>query len=116
MEGQLSIFDFLQCKRSLNDYWKSEKEGKPIRLTTDELQAEQNRLGERCAMWFIVTEKKCCGCYPMLKMTRSWLKELSYAECLVCGKHTEPVDDYSWKHTVTNWNEGRIKTERSKNT
>lgn len=106
--NQLTIFDYLPSRRTLNDYWNAEKIGKPIRLTAEELKAEQEKLGNRCSMWFIVTEKKCCGCYPMLKMTRSWLKEMSYAECIVCGRHTEPVDDYSWKATKRRWDDGNI--------
>ena len=49
MEGQINIFEFIKPakKRTLNDYWNAEILGKPIRLTSEELQAEQNRLGKK---------------------------------------------------------------------
>lgn len=105
MEGQINIFEFIKPakKRTLNDYWNAEILGKPIRLTSEELQAEQNRLGKKMAFWFLLDVPKCCGCFPILKHTNSWLQPLDYAECIVCGKHTKPINDYSWQGTKKAW-------------
>lgn len=105
MEGQISIFDYTKPvkSRTLNDYWNAEMTDNPIRLTKDELASEQRKLGNCLGMWFLTDVPKCCGCYPVLKRTSGWLKQLCYAECIVCGKKTKPVDDYSWIHTREEW-------------
>lgn len=103
---QMDIFDYIGKPRTLNDYWSAELSGKPIRLTSYELQAAQAKLGRMCSYWFHITENKCCGCYPILKQTKHIHKPLCYAECIVCGKRTKPVDDYSWKETVRRWDAG----------
>lgn len=105
MNGQMSIFEFIQPvkKRTLNDYWHAEALGQPIRLTREELQAEQERFGKNIAWWFLTGVPKCCGCFPILKQTDHFLKPLSYAECIVCGRKTKPVDDYSWQGTRKAW-------------
>lgn len=105
VKGQFSIFDFLKPdkKRTLNDYWHAEAIGKPIRLTSEELKLEQERIGENVGWWFLADVPKCCECYPILKQTKHWLNPLSYAECIVCGRHTKPIDDYSWQGTRKAW-------------
>lgn len=89
--------------RTLNDYFESEALGKPIRLNSTELQIAQEELGDNCSWYFYVTRNKCCGCYPMLKQTNHLHKPLAYLECIVCGRKTKPVDDYSWIHTKKAW-------------
>jgi len=105
MNGQISIFEFIQPvkKRTLNDYWHAEAIGQPIRLTSEELQAEQNRLGIHAYWYFATDVPKCCGCYPMLKVANRGFNDLYYAECLVCGNKTKPIDDYSWQGTRKAW-------------
>lgn len=102
---QMSIFEIIQPikKRTLNDYWEAERSKTPIRLTSEELQAEQEKLGKNVGWWFLTDVPKCCGCLPILKQTNHWLQPLSYAECIVCGRKTEPIDDYSWKSTRKAW-------------
>lgn len=107
MNGQISIYEFIKPvkKRTLNDYWHAEAIGKPIRLTSEELRSEQERIGENLGWWFLTGNdiQKCCGCYPILKQTNHPFKPLSYAECIVCGNQTKPIDDYSWQYTRKAW-------------
>lgn len=90
-------------ERTLNAYWHAERIGKPIRLTSEELQSEQEKLGKNVGWWFLTGVPKCCGCYPMLKQTDHWLQPLDYAECIVCGRKTKPINDYSWQGTRKAW-------------
>lgn len=105
MNGQINIYEFTKPvkKRTLNDYWHAEAIGKPIRLTSEELQSEQERIGKNVGWWFLTGVPKCCGCYPILIQTAHWHNPLCYAECIVCGNQTKPIDDYSWKGTRKAW-------------
>ena len=106
-DGQMSIFDLAESEqplRTLNDYWHAEALGKPIRLTSKELKAEQDRLGENVGWYFAADVPKCCDCFPMLKHTGG-IDEKDYLECIVCGRRTEPVHDYSWRESRRLWTE-----------
>ena len=105
IEGQITIFDFMEPdkKRTLNDYWHAEAIGKPIRLTKEELQSEQKKLGKNVGWWFLADVPKCCGCYPIMQQTKSNYDPYSYAECIVCGRRTKPIKDYSWQGTRKAW-------------
>ncbi|MED9905255.1 MAG: hypothetical protein UFG06_13880 [Lachnospiraceae bacterium] len=104
-EGQISLFDIIkpEQKRTLNDYWHSQAIGNPFHFTRDELISEQEKYGKNISWWFLINVPKCCDCYPMLQHTNEWHNEKSYTECLVCGRKTEPINDYSWQCTKNAW-------------
>ena len=97
---QISLFDILK-PRTLNDYLKATRMKKPFRFEAWELQKEQERLTH--PEWYFLKGTKCCGCWPMLQQTNHNFKPLSFCECLICGRKTEPVDDYSWQETARRW-------------
>ena len=68
-----------------------------------EPKEEQKRQGGFLRFYFHTDGKKCCGCFPLLRQIRKGFKELSYGQCLVCGRKTDPVDDYSWTDTKKQW-------------
>ena len=97
---QMTLFDIIR-PRTLNDYWDAQRQNKPFRFEAWELQLEQERLTH--PGWYFLIGTKCCGCWPMLQQTNHNFKPLCFAECLVCGRKTEPVDDYSWMETAKRW-------------
>lgn len=103
MNEQLSLFGTVIPGRTMGDYWDAEIKSKPIRLTSEELQKWQEEKGkEYCSFWFFTDVHKCCGCYPIAKHTGGFA-DLSYCECIVCGRKTKPIDDYSWLGTKKAW-------------
>ena len=103
--GQMSIYDFCEelQHRTMNDWWTAERKGQEFLFSKTELQEEQNRQGGFLRFYFHTDGKKCCGCYPLLRQIHKGFKDLSYCQCLVCGRKTEPVDDYSWTDTKRQW-------------
>ena len=58
------------------------------------------------SFWYHITPYKCCGCYPKYKHKwQGMYNTLDYLQCEVCGRMTEPVDDYSWKKTDKAWDD-----------
>ena len=102
--GQMSLFDICDSfkPRTMNDWWKAEREGKEFLFSQSELKAEQKRQGGFLSFYFYEGEK-CCECFPLLRQIRKGFKDLSYCQCLVCGRKTEPVEDYSWMETKKAW-------------
>lgn len=105
MDGQLSIFNFIQSQkpRSLNDYWTADRQGKPFKFYEWELVKIQTEMADQISFWLATDVPKCCGCYPILKQTKHHFQPLSFCECLVCGRKTEPVEDYSWIQSKDRW-------------
>jgi len=88
--------------RTLNDWFKAAVLKKEFSFT----QAEMEHIQETdkfIEYYFIMDATKCCNCLPILRHCGSIHNQLSYAQCLVCGRKTEPVEDYSWQKTKFNW-------------
>ena len=103
--GQMSIFDVCEDlkRRTMNDWWDAERKGCEFLFSQTELIEEQKRQGGFLQFYFHTDGPKCCGCYPLLRQITKGFKSLSYCQCLVCGRKTEPIDDYSWIETKKAW-------------
>lgn len=101
---QLNLLDDFLKPRTMNDWWTAERKGEEFHFERWELEEWQRENENSLSFWFHTTGEKCCGCYPLLRQTKHNFAEKCYAECLVCGRKTEPVDDYFWIKTRKNWN------------
>lgn len=108
MEGQLSILDIfpdaIPKRRTMKDFYAAERQGKEFLFSEWEMVEIQEKMGKQCSFWFYTEGAKCCNTFPLLRQTQSLHKPLSYCQCLVCGKKTKPIDDYSWMDTKHAWN------------
>ena len=101
----MSIYDFCEelPHRTMNDWWNAERKGQEFLFSKTELQEEQARQGHFLQYYFYTQGVMCCGCYPLLRHIDKGFKHLSYCQCLVCGRKTDPIEDYTWTETKKAW-------------
>lgn len=112
---QISIFEYFNIPdeskpnrrpdgkmRTLNDWFKAERSKEEFLFDQDEMEHIQET-DKFCDFYFLMGTTKCCNVYPILRHKWRGFEQLSYTMCPVCGRKTEPIDDYSWQRTKLNW-------------